>query len=151
MPDRTARGRVLVVDDDVQMCTFMDEALRGLGFDVQCASDGALALEKVRALRPDVIISDLVMPGMDGLALLEAIMREAPSIKFVLISGQASVKAAVQAIDLGAVDFIVKPVDPDRLAALMCNTVEERRRTPRQVARAFADRRVRYDGREQQC
>lgn len=123
----TPRGRVLVVDDDPAICEFLKAALFGLGFDVRCAGDGITALARVEEFNPDVVISDLLMPGMDGLTLLKALADRLPTMRFVLITGAPSVGVAVEAITQGACDFVMKPLNPDRLAHLMSELVEDRR------------------------
>ncbi len=128
------RGRVLVVDDDQSMCAYLKAALRDLGFEVQCAKDGLQAMACVDAFNPDVVLSDLLMPGMDGLTLLKSMADRLPSMRFVLITGAPSVGVAVEAITEGACDFVMKPINPDRIARLMTELVGDRRRAPRAAA-----------------
>lgn len=130
------RARVLVVDDDQVMCQFLTNLLGQLGFAVRCAGDGVEALDRIEDFNPDVVISDLLMPGMDGLSLLKSVAARRPEIRFVLITGAPNVAVAVEAISCGACDFVMKPIHPDRLEQLMTDVVAERRQTPRRTAHA---------------
>jgi two-component system chemotaxis response regulator CheB len=105
------RGRrVLVVDDSAVAREVLSTVLRRGGFDVETASGGAAAIQRIRLRRPDVIVLDLEMPEMSGLEFLEHIMRAAP-IPVVVCSSiaQPGAAAAIRALELGAVDVVAKP------------------------------------------
>src|SRR5688572_13200480 len=108
--------RVLVVEDDIQMLRYLMSLAADWGYEVDGARSGEEALARIRTQCPRVVISDLVMPGMNGLDLLKALrsFRECV-IVFILISGYATVSSAVSAIVEGAEHCLVKPVDPDQL------------------------------------
>ena len=134
MHPAATRGRILVVDDDESMCALLKTALRSHGFDVRCAADGLRALERVEEFHPQVVVSDLMMPGLNGLGLLKALASQLPDIRFVLITGHPTVDEAVQAIACGACDVLLKPLDLDALAELMGELTTERRHTPRRAS-----------------
>jgi len=111
--------RVLVVDDEPLYRQGLVEALRRPGIVVDAAADGQEALRLLRRGDYRLVISDLSMPGLDGLALVRAIRREAPATRVVLLSGVGTIPAAVAAVREGADDFLEKPVPRARLAALL--------------------------------
>jgi DNA-binding NtrC family response regulator len=117
--------RILVVEDDAAQRVGLQQLLRGWGFDADAARDGREALERVAADRPTIVLSDLVMPTMGGLDLLRALRQQTdPEITVVLMTGQGTVETAVEAIKLGAYDYLSKPVDPQRLKILLDQIVE---------------------------
>ncbi len=111
------RKRVLVVDDEVSAKTGLAELIGSWGFDTEVADDGRTALNKIESFRPQIIISDLVMPRMDGLALLRKVDKEA--IIFVLLTAQGTIHSAVEAMKDGAYDYLTKPVDIVRLKSIL--------------------------------
>jgi DNA-binding NtrC family response regulator len=124
--------RVLVVDDDTATRTGLTELVRTWGFLADSAEDGEDALRKVTQFRPAIVVSDLVMPRMDGHQLLKALQEHDPDISVVLLTAQGSVESAVEAIKDGAYDYLTKPVDPQRLQILL-EKVVERQETMREV------------------
>lgn len=114
-------ARILVVEDDPDTLEFMALMLRGWGYVCDVAASGAEALAAVTANCPDVIISDLAMPGMGGMDLLKAIRSENVNCRsaFFLLTGHASVSVAVEAIEEGADECLCKPVNPVRLRSLL--------------------------------
>jgi DNA-binding NtrC family response regulator len=113
------RQRVLIVEDDALARKGMADLLSLWGYEVTTASDGAEALERVAEESPAVVVSDLVMPGMDGLALLSALRVDHPEITVIMLTGQGSIESAVQAMKEGAYDYLTKPLDPARLQILL--------------------------------
>lgn len=107
--------QVLVVDDEQQFAETLAERLRTRGFDARTAYDGASAVEAVRLHRPEVVLLDLSMPGMDGLAALEAIKTLAPRTEVVLLTAESGLTAAVGGMKRGAADYIVKPAPLERI------------------------------------
>ena len=104
------RGRVLVVDDDDACCSALRMLLRGEGFDVDTATSGEAALARIAECPPDVLLSDIRMPGMDGLALLRA-TRVGNDFPVILMSADGKTEAEVLAA--GAVGYVGKPLDID--------------------------------------
>jgi len=129
----TAADRVLVVEDDAAQRMGLQQLLRSWGYAVDVAPDGRAALDKVKADRPTIILSDMVMPNLDGIGLLKALGEdEAGDITVVLLTAQGTVETAVEAIKLGAYDYLPKPIDPQRLKILIAQVVE-RNSTLREV------------------
>ncbi len=124
--------RVLVVEDDPATRVGLTELIKTWGFLAESAGDGEEALEKVTTFRPAIVVSDLVMPRMDGQQLLKALREHDPDISVVLLTAQGSVESAVEAIKDGAYDYLTKPVDPQRLQILLSKVVE-RQETLREV------------------
>jgi len=113
------RGHVLVVDDDASMRKVLGALLENAGWTTTRAATGEEALDLVRAADPDVVISDLKMPGMDGLELLGQLRSSYPEIPVVLITAHGSVDVAVQAMKRGAHDFLTKPFDKEQVLAIV--------------------------------
>jgi CheY-like chemotaxis protein len=109
--------RVLVVDDDPQVLRLMRVNLEMEGYDVVSAPDGAEALEAIINERPDVVVCDVMMPGIDGLTVLRN-LRSNPrtsKIPFVVVSAKAQRSDVKAALDMGADRYITKPFDPQEL------------------------------------
>ena len=117
--------KVLVADDDAASRSGLAALLSGWGYAVEQAADGAEALDKARAAHPAVVISDLVMPGMDGLELLRALTEEVPFAAVILLTGQGSIDTAVAAMKEGAYDFLTKPVEVSRIKLLIPKAAEK--------------------------
>ena len=109
--------KILVVEDDTNFRTLISDLLRDEGYAVTGVESGEEALEVLHSPdgRPDLILLDLRLPGMDGMGVLEAVMKLDPSIAVVMISGHGDIETAVHAVRLGAYDFLVKPVESERL------------------------------------
>jgi DNA-binding NtrC family response regulator len=124
--------RVLIVEDDPATRMGLTELVRTWGFLADSAEDGVEALQKVTSFRPAIVVTDLVMPRMDGHALLKALREHDVDISVVLLTAQGSVESAVEAIKDGAYDYLTKPVDTQRLQILLQKVVE-RQETMREV------------------
>lgn len=103
--------RILVVDDHKEMAQLMALMLRRNGVDVLLAQDGVSGLKKALEKQPDVVITDLMMPNMDGFTLMEKILEDRPHTPIIVVTAYGSMKSAVRALRLGAFDFITKPFD----------------------------------------
>ena len=114
----SSRHRILVVDDNSDMRAYV-AALLGREFDVETAVDGLDALERFRARRPDLVLTDIMMPRLDGLGLLAAIRAdsEGGQTPVVLVSARAGEEARIEGLDAGADDYLVKPFSARELAA----------------------------------
>jgi diguanylate cyclase (GGDEF)-like protein len=110
---------ILVVDDDPTCRAQMEGPLREEGYRVESCSDGQAALEKVRAFRPDVVVTDWEMPRMDGLTLCRLIkgIEELRFTHVIILSSRGETASKVAGLDTGADDYIVKPADPTELKA----------------------------------
>lgn len=107
--------RVLVVDDDPLSREFLIEAIDSLGFTPEHAASAEEALKIVAGRLPDLVLTDLRMPGMDGAQLIEALGRDYPELPTVLVTAHGTVEAAVEAMRHGAEDFLLKPCSPDTI------------------------------------
>ena len=116
---RTLQRRVLVVDDAPGELQALARLVGQLGYEVEVADSGEAALELAEAFHPAVVLTDLMLPGIDGLTLLQQLNELAPPPTVLLITGHASIQSAVEAMRGGAYDFITKPVDPVRLEVLL--------------------------------
>jgi two-component system, NtrC family, response regulator AtoC len=104
------QGRVLLVDDEPELRRVLRRSLVRAGFEVVEAGHGRAALELARQSRFDVVISDVRMPCMGGLELLERLMLEEPELPVVLMSGSSEVASRQSAVDVGAFDYLSKPI-----------------------------------------
>src|SRR5574340_311184 len=126
------RERVLIVEDDTSTRIGLSELVRSWGFITDEAADGEDGLQKVTTFRPAIIVTDLVMPRMDGLQLLQALHDQLSDLSIIILTAQGTVETAVEAIKEGAYDYLTKPVDPQRLRILLDKCVE-RQGTLREV------------------
>src|SRR5499433_798576 len=130
-PTATAE-RVLIVEDDTSARVGLEQLIRSWGFVAESATDGEDALEKVTSFRPAIVISDLVMPRMDGLTLLRALQQQGADVTTLLLTAQGTVETAVEAMKEGAYDYLTKPIDIQRLKILL-DKIVERLETMREV------------------
>lgn len=115
-----AGARVLVVDDDPVFRVFFGDLLRDLGHEPLEAGDGEEGLRLLRGQSPDLVLLDLRMPRMDGLAVLDSITAEFPGLPVIVVSGTQDIRDAVGALRRGAWDYLVKPIrDPDLLGHVL--------------------------------
>ncbi len=134
-------AHLLIVDDDKNTLASLARAFRMAGHEATVCDSVARALELVRAQRFDLIFSDVVMPGKDGISFLEDMRALGIGTPTVMISGQASVEMAVRATRLGAADFLEKPISTDKLLLTVDNALklsrleEENRQLRRRVGR----------------
>jgi two-component system nitrogen regulation response regulator NtrX len=124
MPDA---ARLLVVDDDPNTLASLSRAFRLAGYEATVCDSALRALELLKSQRFDLVLSDVVMPEKDGLALLEDLQTLGIAVPVVMISGQATVEMAVRATRLGAVDFLEKPLSTDKLLLTVENALRLRR------------------------
>ncbi len=112
-----AKAHILIIDDDANTLASLARAFRLAGHEATVCDNAARALEIAKAQRFDLILSDVVMPGKDGIALLEDLKTIGVSAPAVMMSGQATIDMAVRATRLGAVDFLEKPISTEKLLA----------------------------------
>jgi DNA-binding NtrC family response regulator len=120
-------GRVLLVDDEPELRRLLYRTLSRACFDVVAAENGRVALEAARRARFDVVISDVRMPCMGGLELLERLQLEEPTLPVVLISGSLELRDRPGAIALGAFDFLAKPIQLADLQGVALRALASRR------------------------
>jgi two-component system nitrogen regulation response regulator NtrX len=121
------KPHLLLIDDDPNTLASLSRAFRLAGYEATVCDSAIRALELIRAERFDMIFSDVVMPGKDGISLLEDLKAAGTTTPIVMISGQASVEMAVRATRLGAVDFLEKPLSTERLLVTTENVLRLRR------------------------
>lgn len=113
--ESTPKERALIVDDDMDMRRMLAFTMRRAGYEVDVAENGEEGLEKARAFQPSVVITDLHMPGVDGMTMLMEIRRWAPHMPIVMLTASDGIGPAVDAMRAGADDYLTKPVDPHAL------------------------------------
>ncbi|MEM7247269.1 MAG: sigma-54 dependent transcriptional regulator [Acidobacteriota bacterium] len=120
-------ARILIADDEEGIRLFLSEVLAEEGHEVTTAEDGAVALELLQARGFDLLLTDLSMPRMDGLELLRRAKDEQPELEVILLTAHGSVDSAVEAMRLGAFDYLQKPLSgPDELRLLAARALERR-------------------------
>ena len=119
----TAKANILVIDDDANTLASLARAFRLAGHEATVCDNAARALDLAKAERFDLILSDVVMPGRDGIALLEDFKAAGIASTVVMMSGQASIEMAVKATRLGASDFLEKPISTDKLLLTVENVL----------------------------
>ncbi len=117
--------RVLIVDDEKSLTILLSRILKDVGYQVETALSGEEAQKKIRNFTPNLVITDLKMPGISGLELLKETKREYPEIDFILLTAYATVENAVEAMKEGALDYLVKPLkNPEELRLAVSKAVE---------------------------
>ncbi len=119
------RTRILVVDDEAAMREVLEMRLQDWGFDVLLAEDGIEAREKAESFDPDIVLSDVIMPRFSGMELLHSLRAGTRSRPIILMTAQASVDLAVDAMKRGALDFVTKPIDYTKLKAILETAEQE--------------------------
>jgi DNA-binding NtrC family response regulator len=118
--------RILIVDDELSVRSSLGEWFQEDGFQVETAEDGEAALRAMDRGPYDIILLDLKMPGMDGIAVQKRVREIDPEVTVIILTAYASVQTAVEALKLGAFDYVTKPVDPDELSNLVRNALRTR-------------------------
>jgi DNA-binding NtrC family response regulator len=121
------RGRILIVDDESNARAALSEILREEGYATETAADGFKALGKLDEFTPDVILTDLKMPGLDGIAFMEKARSAAPGAVFVVMTAFGTISSAVEAMKKGAENYLLKPLDPEALGAIVERAMEKSR------------------------
>jgi DNA-binding NtrC family response regulator len=103
--------KILIVDDDYNLQQMLGQLLRNSSYQIDATDSGAIAIDKVRHIMPDLILLDLNLPDQNGLITLERILRISPEAKVIMMTGEGDIATAVQAMKLGARDFLSKPFD----------------------------------------
>ncbi len=107
--------KVLIVDDELDFLETIIKRLRARNIEVSGVESGYLALEALDSRSPDVIILDVKMPGMDGIETLREIKKKKPLTEVIMLTGHASVESGIQGMQLGAFDYLMKPIALDEL------------------------------------
>ncbi|MFH1029154.1 MAG: sigma-54 dependent transcriptional regulator [Pseudomonadota bacterium] len=117
-------ARILVVDDKQSFCFLIKGYLDDAGYQASCVVNGAAALAELELTRFDLILSDMIMPEMDGVTLLREVRKRHPQIPFVLVTGHGSVESAVAAMKEGANDYLLKPLNREELLLVLERQLE---------------------------
>jgi DNA-binding NtrC family response regulator len=115
--------RVLLVDDEMEFVSALAERLDLRGFDAQTATSGEEALQKIAAAPPQVVLLDMLMPGMSGLEVLKRIKKDHPDVKVILLTGRGSWDG-ITGVREGAYDCLMKPIQIEELMNVMAGAVE---------------------------
>ncbi|WDN90321.1 hypothetical protein BuS5_03292 [Desulfosarcina sp. BuS5] len=107
--------KMMLVDDEERFLSTTQKLLSKKGYDVLTATSGGEALEKLRTGNVHVVILDVKMPGMDGIAALREIKRQFPTIEVIMLTGHATVESAIDGLKTGATDYLMKPTDIDEI------------------------------------
>src|ERR1700722_17275256 len=115
MVEEKSKGRVLVVDDEASARSGLERLLEQEGFSVKTAADGSIALRVASEFAPDVVVTDLKMPEMDGIELLKRLREQDQGLPVIVATAFGDVSAAVTAMRAGADDYLTKPIEFDAL------------------------------------
>lgn len=119
-----SQEKILIVEDEENERTGLAELVSSWGYRAETARDGEEGLEKVTSWMPSIVVTDLKMPRLGGLELLEQIANEAQTIAVIVVTAQGTIDSAVQAMRMGAYDYITKPIDMNRLRTILQNASE---------------------------
>ncbi len=140
-------AKIMVVDDEVSIRESLHDWLKDSGHEVFTAANGGEALEILRDKKPEIVITDLVMPGMDGLELTKKIKELFPDIAVIIITAYGSISTAIAAIKEGAYDYIEKPFCPERVELLIEKLMEHQKLVKENVSlRQKLEDRYRFEG-----
>jgi DNA-binding response OmpR family regulator len=120
-----AQWKVLLVDDEVEFATTLAERLTLRGIEAVTVHDGEVALQRIAADPPQIVVLDMMMPGLGGLEVLRLIKKNHPGIPVILLTGRGSTKEGIDGMDLGAYDFLMKPIKIEALVEKMKEAVEQ--------------------------
>lgn len=124
--EKELKAKILLVDDEEDFLSTLAERLEIRGLDVHTAASGELALVKAGLESFDLIVLDLAMPGMDGIETLKRIKAQQPEAEIIMLTGQGSIKTSMEAMKLGAEDFMEKPVNITDLLERISDAKEQR-------------------------
>ena len=110
-----ANDKVLLIDDEEEFTHALSKRMEARGLKVTAANSGPDALKRVNEESFDAVVLDLLMPEMDGIETLKRLLKKSPDLQIILLTGHASIEKGVEAIKLGAMDFLEKPADIDKL------------------------------------
>jgi len=123
------KPQVMVVDDDLAMCGFLQDFLVARGYSALTVTSSTEAIRRFHAERPSAVLLDVIMPGMDGLAALAALKQIDHEVPVIVMSGQGGTHTVVQAMKLGATDFVCKPFQDHELEVLIGSAIRQRQLT----------------------
>src|SRR5260221_9950254 len=121
MREPMSREKVLIVEDEINERNGLAELVSSWGYQVETAADGQQGYEKIATWLPSIVITDLKMPRMTGMELLERISADSQTIAVIVVTAQGTIDSAVQAMRVGAYDYVTKPIDTSRLRTILQN------------------------------
>jgi len=125
--------KIMLVDDEERFLTTTKKLIEMKGYDVLTASSGAEALERLRLKNVHVVILDVKMPGMDGIATLRRIKSEFPLVEVIMLTGHATAESAVDGLKSGATDYLMKPTDMGELLEKAEEAFEKRQKLEEKI------------------
>ena len=120
------KGHILIVDDEIELKNVLVESLRSHGYQATGLTSGAAALAAMRTQSFDVLLTDLMMPGMDGITLVQEVRKRDPHLISIVMTGQGTIQTAVDAIKVGAFDYVLKPFRLQTLLPLLARAMSVR-------------------------
>ena len=120
------KTRVLIVDDEEKFADYLCKRLANRDYDVAVAFSGEEAIEKIKQSNYDVVILDVLMPGIDGIEALRTIKNLKPLTEVIMLTGHASVESGVEGMKLGAYDYLMKPCETDELVSKIDKAYERK-------------------------
>ena len=120
------RFRVLVIDDEIDFVETMVKRLKDRGLDADAATGGQEGLELLEKNPPDVVVLDVRMPKMSGIEVLKEIKKKKPLIEVIMLTGHGSMEAGIQGLQLGAYNYVMKPVPFNELLSLIIQAYERK-------------------------
>jgi DNA-binding NtrC family response regulator len=115
----SANGKLLIVDDEVNTRNALAEMFREDGYQVETAADGFKALPKLEEFQPDVVVTDLRMPGLDGIGLTQKVLELDPDCEVIITTAHGAIETAIEAMRKGATDYLIKPINIKELSLLI--------------------------------
>lgn len=123
----TLKSRILIADDEINTLEGLRWSLEGDNVEVVIAQDGEMAWEKIQAETTDLVLTDLRMPRLDGMSLLKRIRESSPQTQVIVLTGHGTVESAVEAMKLGAIDYLIKPINIEELRIAVSRALENAR------------------------
>ena len=120
-----SHGLVYFVDDDAAICNGVEQIIKQLGHQVVCFTQSQACLDELKQRPCDVLVTDVRMEGMDGMELLSEVKKQMPWVPVLMVTGYGDVSLAVEAVKLGAADFIEKPLERELLMAVLERLMQE--------------------------
>ena len=134
------KARVLLVDDEKEFLELLSERLTLRDYDVAISTSGEEALQKVKGYNYDVVILDVLMPGLSGIDTLREIKKMKPLTEVIMLTGNATVETGIEGMKLGALDYLMKPCDTEELVAKIHMAKERKYEHEERIREAKAKR-----------
>ncbi len=138
--------KVLLVDDEEQFVEVLAQRLQGRGFQVSTASNGDEAMGFIEENDTDVVVLDVLMPGRNGIDILQEIKRARPITEVIMLTGHGTVETAIQGMKLGAYDYLMKPTDTAELVEKITKAHQRKKEQEDRIRQAEVERLVKTRG-----